>query len=290
MSRAVGLVLAALVGASTAGLEPPEEAPRRLRVAGAQIPVTRDVGANLRALERAVRYAASEKAEVLLTPEGSLSGYSTDFDAEGTARALDRILAIARDARVGLALGTCYREPSDGRRYDELRFYTRDGEYLGFHAKILLCRRIADPASVGEIGAFGTRPLRTFRLADVTVGGLICNDLWANPEWTPQPDSHLSQQLADQGARVVFQAVNSGLARGEDLALNRHFHEANLRMRARAGRLWIVAADAASAEAGLSPQCPSGVVDPSGNWTVRVDAEGERFFAYTIELPPRPRP
>jgi predicted amidohydrolase len=285
MGRAMGLLLAALVANPTGPSSSPPSAPRRLRVAGAQIPVTRDVGTNLRALERAVRYAAAERADVLVTPEGSLSGYSPDFDAEGTTGALDRIVAIARQARVALALGTCYREPSDGRRYDELRFYTSEGDYLGFHAKILLCRRIADPTSKGEIESFATKPLETFRLGGVTVGGLICNDLWANPEWTPEPDVHLTQQLADLGARVVFHAVNSGSARGDERALNRQFHESNLRMRARTGRLWIVVADASSSEAGLEHQCPSGVVDPSGRWAVRVDGEGERFFAFTLEIP-----
>jgi predicted amidohydrolase len=257
--------------------------PRRLRVAGAQIPVTRDVNANVAALERAVAYAAREKADILLSPEGSLSGYFTDFDAGRTAAALERVTAAARKAGVALALGTCFQEP-DGRRYDQLRFYDRDGRYLGFHAKILLCRRIADPASKGEIDYFSTRPLRTFEWNGVTVGGLICNDLWANPEWTPQDDPHLTQQLAAAGARVIFQSVNSGLGQGESLDLNRHYHESNLRIRARAGKMWIVVADAADPEGRRPNQCPSGVVDPSGNWVLRLPEPGERFFTYSIEL------
>jgi predicted amidohydrolase len=185
---------------------------------------------------------------------------------------------------VALALGTCFQEPGDGNRYDELRFYNPHGRYLGFHAKVLLCRRIADPASKGEIDYFSTRPLRTFELNGIPVGGLICNDLWANPEWTPQADPHLSQQLAGRGVRVIFHAVNSGLGKGESLELNRQFHESNLRIRARAGKLWIVVADAVDPEGRLANQCPSGVVDPSGNWAIRLDTHAERFFAYTIDL------
>lgn len=280
MRRAIVFVTAALTATQLSLAQPP----RRLRVAGAQIPVTRNVSKNLEALERSVRYAAAEKADILLTPEGSLSGYFPEFDAGRTAAVLERITAAARQSGVALALGTCYQEPADGRRYDELRFYTREGHYLGFHAKVLLCRRIAESASKGEIDFFSTMPLRTFQLNGVTIGGLICNDLWANPEWTPQADPHLSQQLAGRGVRVVFHAVNSGLAEGDALELNRQFHESNLRIRARAGKLWIVVADAADPEARLANQCPSGVVDPSGNWALRVDTPGERFFAYTIEL------
>ncbi|HVP46205.1 MAG TPA: carbon-nitrogen hydrolase family protein [Bryobacteraceae bacterium] len=283
-NRTVGLLLAALAMMPVMKPSSAREGPRRLRVAGAQIPVTRDVSKNLATLERAVQYAAAEKADILLTPEGSLSGYVTDFDAARTAAGLERITETARKSGIALALGTCFQEPEDGNRYDELRFYSGEGRFLGFHAKILLCRRIADPASKGEIDYYSTRPLRTFELNGVTVGGLICNDLWANPEWTPQEDSHLTQQLAGRAVRVIFQAVNSGLERGENLKLNRSFHESNLRIRARAGKLWIVVADAVDPEGRLTNQCPSGVVDPSGHWVVRLDKGRERFFAYTIEL------
>ena len=284
MRRAIEFLVAALVAASALKQPLPAQQTRGLRIAGAQIPVTRDVNANLVALEHAVQYAAAEKADILLTPEGSLSGYFADFDQGRTTAGLERITAAARRAGVALALGTCFQEPDDGRKYDELRFYARDGSYLGFHAKVLLCRRIANPTSRGEIDYFSTRPLRTFELGDVIVGGLICNDLWANPEWTPQADPHLTQQLAGKGARVIFQAVNSGLVQSADLELTRPYHESNLRLRARAGKLWIVVADAVDPEGRLANQCPSGVVDPSGNWALRVDSHDERFFAYTIEL------
>jgi predicted amidohydrolase len=284
MRLLLGLALAGIACGDAAGQSSATGVRHRLRVAGAQIPVTSDVSANLAALERAVRYAAAEKADVLVTPEGSLSGYIPNFDAARTSAALERITTVARQASVALALGTCFEEPEDKRRYDELRFYTAKGRYLGFHAKILLCRRIADPASKGEIDYFGTRPLRTFELNDIVVGGLICNDLWANPEWTPMADPHLTQQLAAQGARIIFQSVNSSLGRGAQLELNRSFHEANLRLRARAGKVWIVVADAADPAGQLANHCPSGVVDPSGNWAVRLDAPGERYFAFTIEL------
>ncbi|MBZ5595108.1 MAG: carbon-nitrogen hydrolase family protein [Acidobacteriia bacterium] len=282
MRRAIAVLMATLLAATLALAA---DAPRRLRVAGAQLPVTENVSTNLAALERAVQYAVAQKADVLLTPEGSLSGYFTEFDAARTAGALERITTAARKAGVALALGTCFEEPTDGRRYDELRFYDRQGRYLGFHAKILLCRHIPEPESKGEIDYFGTRPLRTFELEGITIGGLICNDMWANPEWTPQADPHLSQQLAGKGARVIFHSVNSGLAQSDAmLELNRPYHESNLRIRARAGKLWIVVVDAADPKGKLANQAPSGVVDPSGNWAVRVDDKGEQFFAYTIEL------
>ena len=71
---------------------------RRLRVAGAQIPVAKDINANYETICRAIDFAIAEKADVLLTPEGSLSGYSHQFDQSDLVTALDRIVSIARSA------------------------------------------------------------------------------------------------------------------------------------------------------------------------------------------------
>jgi predicted amidohydrolase len=219
----------------------------------------------------------------LVTPEGSLSGYFAEFDARATARGLEEITRKASKAGVALALGTCFEE-EDGQRYDELRFYDEEGSFLGFHAKILLCRRVGDPPGEGELDFFKTRPLRRFSLGNLAVGGLVCNDMWANPEWTPMDDPHLAQQLSRLGARVLFHSVNAGTAEGDDLTLIRQFHDSNLRMRARSGKLWIVTVDACDPRGDRSSSAPSGVVDPQGNWVYQAEPKGEQFFAQTIEL------
>jgi predicted amidohydrolase len=272
------------IAAISAAGERPGRAPDRLRVAGAQIPVVLDIEKNLAAISRAIDYAIAEKADVLVTPEGSLSGYTHEFDAAAASRALEEVTRRAREGHLALALGACFEEPADRRRYDEVRLYDSAGAFLGFHAKILLCRRVAEPSSKGEIDFFRTKPLRTFQLKSMTVGALVCNDMWANPEWTPQDDPHLLQQLSLLGARVVFLAVNSGQSEGAELALIRQYHEANLRLRARTARMWIVSADAADPRGELSSQAPSGIVDPNGNWVVTTKPKGEQMFAYTIDL------
>jgi predicted amidohydrolase len=259
--------------------------PLRLRVAGAQLPVGRDVGQNLLTILRAIEYAARERAQVLVTPEGSLSGYTPQFDAAATAQALDQVRHRARAAGIALVLGTCFADDT-GARYDAQRFYDQEGNDLGFHAKVLLCRRMADPGTRGEADFFRSAPLRTFRLNGVVVGGLICNDLWANPEWTPGADPFLARQLASRGARIIFLSANTGLAEGDELELNRGFHEANLRLRARGAGVWIVVADAADPDGRRASNCASGVVGPDGRWKLRVEAPGEQFFAYTIALSP----
>jgi predicted amidohydrolase len=222
----------------------------------------------------------------LLTPEGSLSGYTPDFDQAALAAALAELTCLARTLRLGLALGTCFTEP-DGRTHDQLRFYSPAGDYLGAHSKILLCGSLA-LLPQGEINHYASAPLRTFDFAGLPIGGLICNDLWANPTCTPMPDPHLSQQLVNLGARVIFHAVNGGRSGGGPAGVDWQYHAANLRLRAAAGKVWIVTVDNC-APLHLPCSAPGGVLNPDGEWVCRSAPQGEQLFFYDIELTPHPR-
>lgn len=253
----------------------------KLRVAGAQMAVGRDIEANKTAILAAIGQAADEHADVLLTPEGSLSGYTHEFDAAKATQALSSVTAFAREKRVGLALGICFVE-QDGQCYNQIRFYGSDGRYLGFHSKTLRCGSM-EASPKGEINHYGVTDLRTFEWTeDCAVGGLICNDLWANPACTPMPDPHLTHQLAGLGARIVFHAVNGGRDGSAWSEVAWQYHESNLRMRARAGNLWIVTVDSC-APTHLPCSSPSGVIDPKGEWVCKTASVGEQFFIHTIE-------
>lgn len=257
---------------STGALESKlDEEGRSLKVAGAQIEITQDISKNLRTLERALAYAVTQAADILVTPEGALSGYWADFDPQEVVAAEESLLRIVRECSIALPLGTCFLEP-DGKRYDEIRFYDRTGQLRGVHAKILLCKNVGDTGHNSELDRFATKPLGVIDFEGVTSGGLVCNDLWADPEVTVMDDPHLTQQLADRGARVIYHAVNSGQSTGDELSLQLAFHDSNLRMRARAARVWIVTVDAADRSAMRDSRAPSGIVDPRGS----LDSEGSR--------------
>ncbi len=138
--------------------------------------------------------------------------------------------------------------------------------------------------SRGEINHYAARPLRVFNLDGLTIGGLICNDLWGNPGCTPMPDPHLSQQLSDMGAKIIFHAINGGRNGGEwSKTVFWPFHETNLRIRAQAGNVWIVTADNCH-PTDIPCSAPTGVLRPDGNWAVKAPDQGEQMIAYTIEL------
>jgi predicted amidohydrolase len=256
----------------------------KIRVAGAQIPVTNDVAENRLAVLRAVEFAAANGADILLTPEGSVSGYTHLIDQRKTEAAVDEIRKRAAKHAVGLALGTCFEE-ADGRCYNQLRFYDTDGSYLGFHSKTLTCGTPTDPP-VGEINHFAVSPLRTFTFKGVTCGGLICNDLWADPLYTPMPDTHLSQQLSAMGAKIIFHAVNGGrdgslFSRGVTM----NYHESNLIMRAKAAKSYMVTVDNSDPST-LPCSSPGGVVGPDGTWLAQCPLMGEQYFVHDIVIQP----
>ena len=251
-----------------------------IRVSGAQIPVTKDIKSNLMAIEHAIDYAISEKADILLTPEGSLSGYTHKFDLQAAYEALDYVTQKAQKANLGLALGTCFVE-EDQKCYNQIRFYKQDGEYLGFHSKTLTCGSLTNPPK-GEINHYAISPLKIFDYNGIRIGGLICNDLWANPGCTPGPDTHLTQQLSNMGAQIICHAVNGGRSSSEWSDVAWQYHESNLRMRARAGGLWIVTVDNCHP---IEIRCssPSGVINPQGEWVCKTESKGEQFFSHTIK-------
>ena len=260
-----------------------EQAKTSLRVATAQIPVTDSISENSATIHRALDVAIKEKADVLLTPEGSLSGYKPKFDQAEVDKELARIVKRASKAGIALALGTCYIEPDDKKCYNQLRFYDSSGKFLGFHSKTLLCGSFSDPPE-GEINDYATRPLRTFEIKGIRVGGLICNDMWANPQCTPMPDPHLSQKLSKAGAQIIFLAINGGRDGGAwSEEVNWPYHEVNMRMRAAAGRVWVVSADNSYPHT-VPCSAPSGVLKPNGQWAAQAPRKGEHVTVHTIEV------
>lgn len=254
----------------------------QLTVAGIQMAVTDDISLNLCSILRGLRSARECGADILLTPEGSLSGYHAAFKQHELNEALCEVTATAARYGIGLALGTCFFE-DDGACYNQIRFYHPSAEYIGSHAKILLCGNLEQPPR-GEMEYFATKPLSCFVFKGITVGGLLCNDLWANPTCTPMPDLHLSQQLARMGVKIIFHGVNGWRDNHEFTRTHQfNFHESNLLLRAMAGRLWIVTVDNAS-PLDTPVSCCGGVVSPAGERVLKANPIGEQFFNYTINL------
>ena len=73
----------------------------------------------------------------------------------------------------------------------------------------------------------------------LTVGVLICNDLWVTPGYSDGPNPHLTLKQARAGAQVIFHHIHSGSGQR-----HRAYHESNHFVRAAEAKCPIVAVNA----------------------------------------------
>jgi predicted amidohydrolase len=247
----------------------------RLRIAAIQMPVTADIGRNAKHILSALEQAAADRADLLLTPEGSLSGYTSRFDRNELCKALATVTDKARALGTGLALGTCSWE-DDGLCYNQIRVYLPDGALAGFHAKILRCAPLDNPEA-GELAEYAAAPLRAFEWKGASFGCLICNDLWATPGYTTVPNPYLAWALKKLGCRFILHAVNNG-----EKGRFRPYHEANLSLWAFSLKVPIVTVNAPPAKGFVNSL--SGVMGPDGEWLCQAPEAGAQYFSYDLSL------
>jgi predicted amidohydrolase len=245
-------------------------------ISGLQMNVSDNINANMKLIEEGITKAAGEGAEFLVTPEGSLSGYTSNFDQKKLADALEQVKAKASQMKVGLMLGTCYKEQVKGREfcYNQVRVYSPVGDYLGAYSKILRCSNLDLPGS-GEMVDYVEGDLRTFVWKGSRFGILICNDLWATPGYTTMPNPYLAWRLKQLGAQFIIHCINSGSAQRY-----RPFHESSAELWALSVKLPILEVNAVEQDAKVNAQ--SGLIDATGERSLRVPDSGVQFFTVRI--------
>jgi predicted amidohydrolase len=134
-----------------------------IELTGFQMTVTNDIKVNQEEILDGIRKAALDGSDFLVTPEGSLSGYTSNFSQIDLAIALEEIIAEARKLKVGLILGTCYKEFIRGKEfcYNQVRVYGPDGLFMGTYSKVLRCSSLNIPGS-GEMADYVEGELMTF--------------------------------------------------------------------------------------------------------------------------------
>jgi predicted amidohydrolase len=245
-------------------------------LAGLQMNVTADIKSNLEQILTGIREAAGEGASFLVTPEGSLSGYTSKFNQEEVNAALEEIKTAAARMKVGLLLGTCYKELKNGEEfcYNQVRVYTPDGNFKGAYSKILRCSKLDLPGT-GEMVEYVEGELRTFDWNGLRFGILICNDLWATPGYTTLPNPYLVWKLRQMGAQFIVHCINSGTAQKY-----RPFHESSAELWALSTNTPILEVNAAHGNAAINAQ--SGLIEANGERILRVPDSGTRFFTARI--------
>ena len=245
-------------------------------ISGLQMTVTNDIKANQNQIITGIRKAAGDGASFLVTPEGSLSGYTSNFNQEELGNALNEILVVALRMKVGLMLGTCYKEKINGKEYcyNQVRVYSPEGRFIGEYSKILRCSRLDLPGS-GEMVDYVEGNLKTFEWEGHRFGILICNDLWATPGYTTIPNPYLPWKLKQMGAQFIIHCINSGTGQRY-----RAFHESSAELWALSVKMPILEVNAAQGDDKINAQ--SGLIDKNGNRSLRVPDSGLQFFTVKI--------
>jgi predicted amidohydrolase len=242
--------------------------PRRATLA--QVVVYKHIEQNLANARRAIEQAGAEKADFVLFPEMFLTGFVSEVRQDEIAAGMAEIAELCRKFAVAGLVGTAWKE--DEKLFNQVRIIDATGRLAGAHAKRCL--------TYGEAKrlAPGTAPL-VFSVGGLTVGVLICNDLWVTPGFTDGPDPHLTLQQARAGAQVIFHHIYSG-----NNQQYRAYHESNHFVRAVEAKCPIVAVNAFT-----SPEvnATSGVVGTDFRHLVALPRDRETI--QTVEFLPTVR-
>ena len=219
-----------------------------MRIAGAQIPVSRSVNDNCKEILTACEWAVENKVDYLFTPEASLSGYDTPSFTLNTCgeteQAMDKIVQYASAHSLGLMIGTLWLDekeklngPFYGTKTNQIRFYNTKGEYIGSTKKTKLvsfdqdCEAQKD-APVIEI---------TTQNEKLKVGTLICNDLVGNYYFG---GPNLARQLKDVGVDIIVHTSNTQKDQGPYVKkVHDEFHDACTKLVTYATNIPIISVD-----------------------------------------------
>ena len=226
-----------------------------MKVAVASPPFPKSVNDGLLQLEKLVKEAAAQQADIICFPESYIPGYPLEeFDVEATSperlqAALDKACDIAAENNIAIILPMDWYSPKG--KFNLAHVISKTGEVLGYQTKNQL-----DPTE-DTIWIPGTE--RTiFGVDGVKFGITICHEGFRYPEsvrWAARND-----------AKIVFHPHCSGSDVNSEEELlewghkNNPYYEKAMMMRALENTIYF-----ASSNYGMRyPESASSLIDPSG--------------------------
>lgn len=230
----------------------------------AQFPVSQDISENLTAIQAVL--AQARQGDLVLLPEGGLSGYSEDsgffgrLDEAALHMALEQLRLEAKQRYLHLWVGASYRK--QGCWYNAAWGFTPDGKLHCYH-KINLATAERQYVTAG-------RDLPIFRLefpqGEAMIGVQICRELRYPEQWG---------WLARQGAQVILHLNN---ATGSDV--EQPVWRSHLISRAAETQRFVLSAN----NAARLQKCPSIAVAPSGQVLGEIISAEPAMLRVEIDL------
>ncbi|MEU4625326.1 carbon-nitrogen hydrolase family protein [Actinoplanes sp. NPDC023801] len=229
----------------------------QLDVLIAQVPAVWDMDANLAALRQVL--TGSRPGEVVLLPEGALSGYGDDLVLPDPDRLREVVAAAARLAdehRVHLLCGSLL--PGDDGWYNAA-LYLSPGNPPRVYRKINLAMNERDRLRPGD-------HLPTFDINGVTAAVQLCREIRFPEQW---------QHLAASGARFFAYLTNAANPREPAGVWRSH-----LISRAAENQRFVLAANIPHPD----QHCPSLIVSPRGEVLAELPMGRPGTLRHTIDL------
>ncbi len=236
----------------------------RISILVGQFPVRHSVAANLDEIERIL--SQTQAGDLVVLPEGALSGYSDDLsfldslDPSEVSTALDTLAVQSARREVHIWLGACQREGGKWRNtgvgltpYGERHTYRKVN--LATHE-----RGVFEPGD--ELPVFDLR----IGGDTVRIGVQLCRDLRYPEQWA---------LMARRGAQVILHLNN---AKGVPTA--RRVWSSQLISRAVDTQRWVVSANTAA----LDQNCPSMVVAPDGEVLAEIISDATKTVRLELDL------
>lgn len=257
----------------------------KLRIAGAQIPVTKNVSKNLETIKAAIDWASDNSADFLVTPEGSLSGYIPEWNFEEVKEALTHIEQYSANKNVGLCLGTLWRETTKFGEVarNQIRFYKHGNLFGTTNKSYIIEHDHVMPHNIKEDG-ISFFPLTNKNGNGINAVGLICNDMWGN-NWSGNPNI---MKIAMESRRVGLAIHSTNGTRGNDLDdIMDQWHDVHLKLLSRASGIPIFTVDNSIHMEGDDydgkTSSESGVIIDS-KWVTSVPRFGTQYFYYDFDI------
>lgn len=234
-----------------------------VRLTGYQMSVADAKAENLPRIIDAIKKSDSD---FVVFPEMSLTGHHGEFSPTKTEAAWEQIATVCRQTYTTAIVGT--GAELDGNIYNQARVFSAAGEVDATQDKLIPTKAEREWCTPGE-------SLNTFAAENLTFGCLISNDFWVAPGNGPYPDRRLSYQLGEKGVQMIFLLADTGI----DPAYT-EYYESNIQLRAREAGAFVFFVNTAAKSGTLN--CPSGVVNPKGEWVARVDGIGEAVLRFDL--------
>ncbi|MCP4417680.1 MAG: carbon-nitrogen hydrolase family protein [Chloroflexi bacterium] len=237
---------------------------RSLSIVVAQFPISLNISENLQMMLSVI--SRTEENEIVLFPEGALSGYDANpnflekIHLLELDEALRKLENKAKKQKIHLIFGSCLHK--SGQWYNAGLYFSHNSHPFIYH-KINLATN-----ERGHFQAGNHLPVFTLTVDDfsLTAGMQLCREIRFPEQW---------QYLARSGSEVLFYLTN---AIGDNTVVS--VWRSHLISRAAENQRFIISANNAHKQ----QKCPTMIVAPSGNVVAEITSPNIEVLRKRIDL------